>query len=479
LAQNIRYIALSDLHLGAENSILTRLRPESTLADPVRPSPVLTSLAECLRVLVAGNSDGSLPTLIADGDLVELALASPSFSLPVVAQFAGALAGRDAVVHDEVIFVPGNHDHHLWEMSRERAVEEFLKSGGRLEDKPLSWHTSPMFLERTPAFRADFLEDAMGYLGHPRLGVRVAYPDLAIASPDGRRLVLVTHGHYMERVGTLVSALARLFEPSAPPLDDVDVIERENWAWVDFFWSELAQSSRTGAVVERLYDSMQDTRAIETLLGSLIAGVTRRQNPLLRRIESWGVRRVLGHIIEGRLHERERDRAAEVLDAGSRKGLAAYLDAVRHSLQRQVDGGELPLDVSVITGHTHKPFSERWDDPGWPGGGLRVFNCGGWVVDRVEPQPLTGGALVLVSDELDVVSLRLYQQTPDPSSHRIVVETVEPGPGGQAFAEHVESLVRDDEEPWTSFRQAVNELVLERRVVMREILEGELELLRD
>jgi hypothetical protein len=390
----------------------------------------------------------------------------------------GALAGDGAVVRDEAVFVPGNHDHHLWEMSRERATEEFLKSGAPLEAQPATWHTSPMFLAQTPAYRGALLEEAMAYLGHPRVKVRVVYPDLALPSADGRRAVLVTHGHYMEGVGTLLSTVARLFEPSMPPLDDVDAFERENWAWVDFFWGALGRSSGTGSVIERLYDSMQDTRAIETLLGSLMAGVTQHQSPLLRKVESWGVRRVLGRIVEGRLHERERDRAHEVLGKGARAGLTAYLAALRHGLQRQT-GGPLPTDVSVITGHTHKPFSEWWNDDGWPGGGLRVFNCGGWVVDHVDPQPLMGAAVLLVSDELDVVSLRVCQQDDDPSSYRIHVETAGTGTGAEAFAEHVEGLLRPDEEPWAAFREAVRDVVLERRVTMREILEGELQLLRE
>ena len=49
-----------------------------------------------------------------------------------------------------------------------------------------------------------------------------------------------------------------------------------------------------------------------------------------------------------------------------------------------------------------------------------------------------GGAVVLVSDELDVVSLRIYQQVGTPSSRAITVETVRPTPGGEAFAEHIE-----------------------------------------
>jgi len=190
------------------------------------------------------------------------------------------------------------------------------------------------------------------------------------------------------------------------------------------------------------------------------------------------VRRVLGRIVEGRLHERERDRAHEVLGSGARAGLTSYLAALRRTLEKQ-SGSALPADVSVITGHTHKPFSEWWDDDSWPGGGLRVFNCGGWVVDHVDPQPLMGAAVVLVSDDLDVVSLRVCQQDDDPSSHRIHVETAGQAPGDERFAGHIESLLRPDDEPWATFRAAVRDIVLERRGTMQQILEGELELLRD
>ena len=478
LASNVRYIVVSDLHLGAENSILTRLRRASTLADTHQPSPVLTSLVDCLRTVVAGNRGGELPTLIAAGDLVELALASPALSLPVVAQFVAALAGAEPVVRAETIFIPGNHDHHLWEMSREEAAQDFLKSGAALANAPATWHTSSLFLSRPPAYKATFLEDALHGAGHERAGVRVVYPALALTSPDGERAVLVTHGHYMDRVGTLFSVMARLFDPSAPPLDDVDVIERENWAWVDFFWGAMGRSTRMGALVEKIYDSMQDPRAIEALLGALAASVTKRQNAVLRRVESWGIRRVLGRIVAGRLHERERDQSGEVLSQASRAGLAAYFEALRHTFEREWDG-PLPHDVSIVVGHTHKPFSEWWDAPAWPAGGTRVFNCGGWVVDHVVPQPHMGGAVVLVSDDLDVVSLRIYQQVHDPSAWQITVETVRPTPGGELFAEHVRSLVQPGREPWAAFSAAVEQLVPERRAAMQQILEGDLKLLRE
>ena len=68
----IRYVCLSDLHLGADNSILTAIKPGSIETDPSRPSAVLGQFALCLWELLArdpglGNdrtADASKPFMI-------------------------------------------------------------------------------------------------------------------------------------------------------------------------------------------------------------------------------------------------------------------------------------------------------------------------------------------------------------------------------------------------------------------------------
>jgi hypothetical protein len=479
MGTDVRYIILSDLHFGAQNSLLTELKDGTTLADVQGSSTVMTSLVDCLRALVAGNSGGRRPTLIAAGDLVELSLASASLAMPVVAQLVAALTDRDPVVDREIIFLPGNHDHHLWELSREKEAIDFVKSGASIAKSPVSWHTSSMFLDSEPVFDAPLLEETLDQIsGDNDVDLRVFYPDLALMSEDGERTVLVTHGHYMESVATLFSAMVRLFDASAPPLDDVDVIERENWAWVEFFWGTMGRTSRTGALIERLYDSMQDRRAVEAMLAGLAVNITRRKPVVVRKAESWAIRHVVADLVASRLTERERGQAQTVLGEGSRNGLKNYFVALRRAFDRQWDG-PLPSDVSVVVGHTHKPFSEWWEDREWPSGGMRVFNTGGWVVDRVAPQPLMGGAVVLVSDELDVCSLRIYQQLEDPTAWEMTVETIKPTKTGEAFARHVRELVKQGDEPWSTFVSETRRLVIERREVMRDILEGDLKLLRE
>ena len=45
----IHYLCLSDMHLGAKNSLLTNLKIASTDTDPLKPSPVMEQLVECLK----------------------------------------------------------------------------------------------------------------------------------------------------------------------------------------------------------------------------------------------------------------------------------------------------------------------------------------------------------------------------------------------------------------------------------------------
>ena len=180
-----------------------------------------------------------------------------------------------------------------------------------------------------------------------------------------------------------------------------------------------------------------------------------------------------------KLHERERSKTDEVLGEGSRRGLTQYLTAMRNTFERQ---WERPLSRSTSpwwwATPTNYSASGGRSLPGLPAACASSTPAAGWSTTPHRSR-FKGGAVVLVSDDLDVVSLRIYQQVGTPSSQAITVETVRPTPGGEAFAAHVRSLVRPEAEPWSTFVAAVDELVSERRDAMRMILEGELELLRE
>ena len=89
----IRWVCLSDLHLGALNSILSSVSPDGSGIDKSQTSPVTTTLCDGLRVL--GLRDGP-PQLIVAGDLFELALSSTDDASATFAQFICGLRPGEA-----------------------------------------------------------------------------------------------------------------------------------------------------------------------------------------------------------------------------------------------------------------------------------------------------------------------------------------------------------------------------------------------
>ena len=84
---DIRYVCLSDMHLGAQNSLLTNLTPNNKSSDTSVASPVLTALVECLKELIARNENNEKPTLILAGDILELALTTDNLAAMAFERF--------------------------------------------------------------------------------------------------------------------------------------------------------------------------------------------------------------------------------------------------------------------------------------------------------------------------------------------------------------------------------------------------------
>jgi UDP-2,3-diacylglucosamine pyrophosphatase LpxH len=482
VTNDIRYIAISDVHLGAANSILTHLEGATTQVDTKRASPVMALLVDCLHALVAGNTGVTRPTLIAHGDLIDLALSAPELAVAVFGQFVLALLTADRpLVDDEIVLLPGNHDHLVWEYARERWLEDHLPDvmhGELPQGFSTSRRIGPLRLDAEPRFESTLLSALVQRSSHlAEMRMRVLYPDLVLSSLDGEKAVLITHGQYIESASKVMSGFLRMIAPQIPEPADVATMEEENWPWLDFFFSSMTRSGKPGALIAGIYELAQDTHDLDELVDVVARNVTARSGRLVGALERWGIRRGVGSVVDRIATARERGVTTQLLTSDTRAGLSTYLGSLRSRLEK--DMPRLPADTSLVIGHTHKPFREWWPDDHWPGGGLRVFNSGGWVVDHAMPQPLMGGAVVLINDELDVALVRMYQQIDEPDDWRITVDTVEPGAGGEAFAAHIRSLIHVEEAPWSSFSATAAAVIRERREHMSEVLQGKLEVLRD
>jgi hypothetical protein len=104
---NIRYLCFSDLHLGEEDSLLTNVDAQTGEALPNAASPVLEQLAACLREVLKHNAAGApKPTLILNGDILELALSTEDLAIKAFAQFVSLLMRGDGGLFGEIIYVP-------------------------------------------------------------------------------------------------------------------------------------------------------------------------------------------------------------------------------------------------------------------------------------------------------------------------------------------------------------------------------------
>jgi hypothetical protein len=260
-ASMITHVCLSDLHFGAETSLLTKMRRTDLQPNYQEPSETLLQLMECLRQLLSSQAQPQRPTLVLAGDALELALArthqaAMAFETFLKEAFPG---GDDDLFAREIIYVPGNHDHHAWELARENFYLEYI--AGLPSSEPLGeeWHVTRLYRLNEKDYPEQRLLTGLMRRHAAREGVRVltAYPNMGILSPDRQRSVIFTHGHYVEPLYSLMSDLRGLLFPeqvNAAPKLDITEIEGQNFAWIDFFWSTLGRSGAAGDDVQLIYE---------------------------------------------------------------------------------------------------------------------------------------------------------------------------------------------------------------------------------
>jgi hypothetical protein len=414
---DVRYIVISDLHLGASNSILTKLTPDLKGTIPHEPSELLRQYVECLLQIVSANASAQPVTLILNGDFLELALAGMNESAMVFENFISLLMSdsRSRRISPNILCLAGNHDHHLWNAAREtRYTTRYVAKtapGEYLEQE--SYVTEMVEKPSLQKIPLDFLNALIQRLpGLGGLSFETVYPNYALLNAEKTRCVAIHHGHFVESIYSLMTSLKDALFPERDPILTLSELEAENGAWIDFFWSTLGRSGQVGADVELVYDKMQDPTQLEALFHNLaieMAGAVPPRwgwtHPLKSSFLAVLLRKVLGSIARREVHK-----TGGALSPDADAGLTRYLGDFLLSAIRAENDGTLPPELTFIFGHTHKPFEmlRRVDGVAQE---IQVLNSGGWVVDTLHPDPLHGAAIILVDDELNSASIRLYNES--------------------------------------------------------------------
>lgn len=472
---DIRYVALSDLHLGAVTSLLTNLKVASDDIDGLNPSPVLSNLVECLGYLIDKNEDKTIkPTLILNGDVLELALADDHDAAMTFERFIDLTMPETRHIFREIIFIPGNHDHHLWETARESQYADFISKKKPWRDELDSpWHTTRMF---TNPIRSYFLTTLIRRRSDlNEVTIQTFYPNFGLLSEDQKRCVVFHHGHFVESIYFLMSILKTMLFPDSWIPSEIWNLEAENFAWIDFFWSTLGRSSAVGQGVSRIYERLQDDDQFKIMLANLAMGLATRYG-----LPSWGDRieakalELAFDAIYDRICCLERNQPEQILSKDSELGLYGYMDGLHMNglpNQKDVKGnpiGPLPhqmldekltaqdLDqLTFVFGHTHKPMNEKRNFRSFPGW-VKVYNSGGWVVDTVERQKLHGGAVILIDENLEATSLRMYNESADLDDYAVSAqEAAHVGDPPGTFHQRIAGFIDNTASPWKDFSQAV------------------------
>jgi hypothetical protein len=466
---DIRYVVVSDLHFGAENSVLTSITEGAGhprfAVDPRTPSPVLTGLLDGLRHLT--RQQARPPTLVLAGDVVDLALCPDEVSATVFGGFAALAFGEGGVFDPVVYYLPGNHDHHLWETAREDQYIRYVQTLPVSDDLAPPWHVTKVRPEeQSPEVSSAWMNSLIQRQpGCRDVEVRVVYPNMALLSGDGRRGVVISHGHFTESIYTLMSQFKDVLYPDQREsifTADIALWEEENFAWIDFLWSTLGRSGEVGADLGLVYADLSSPKDLDGLVSNLTkALLSKGKGPKwLRPAERWALNSIFDRETN-RLARSERGTPDVTLSEKGKKGLRTYLEGpVLAQLRAEV--ADLPDDLTFVFGHTHKPFVDRWDIAGHarPVG---IMNTGGWVVDSTAPALTQGGVAVLVDDDLDTVALQVYRQSA--TSTPVPVQLLPPGAGdnsGQALRKQVEAALDPTAPPWAALTGAASALIAQR-----------------
>ncbi|HXR53827.1 MAG TPA: hypothetical protein VN793_02155 [Acidimicrobiales bacterium] len=468
----IKWVCVSDLHLGALNSVLTPVAQDGERVDQSSVSPVLVALCDALRTLSQGDDP---PQLLVLGDLFEMALSSPDDSAAVFGQFITALrpGTTDAAVAPAIRFVAGNHDHHLWTRARGDHYLEYVEqvpSTQALAREAHSTHLLPA--NETLPVRDRFIE-LMAVRADPktRITVEQSYPNVGLVTTSGRRAVVLSHGHYIEPLYRAMSTLGDIFGRRGGGLPPVHHLEAENGAWIDFFWSSMGDSGDLSGWARDMYESLQSEEAIHAEIAAIGRAIADRPGSHVRNhIEGLLADGVLAKAMSGSLR-RERH-VPEVLSANAQAGLLSFLSG---PVAKQIaDEIGTPAEVAFVFGHTHKPFAGLRQPVGLPGP-VPVMNTGGWVVDTPEAEPNKGASVILIDEDLNIAALRCYAQGAE-LGHDVEIEGP-PNDPANPLVDDLRSRIDPSRDPWRALAEAATATERDRRRQLEARLQAETVLL--
>lgn len=455
---SIGHFVLSDLHLGARDSLLTHVHGNGEIADG--PSEVLAAFANGLRETLG---DQKRPQLVLLGDALDLGLSPFGDVSKSFLQLLDAFYPADGpdLFNREIIYVAGNHDHHLWRIAQDNGFLSALENGQIPDDLE-----SVTKIFGRPSHRCRLMESLFLHRPHLRdASVKIAYPNWGISDSENKRAVVMHHGHYLDGMYRALSNVRAFLGDGQPLPATMRQLEQENGPWIDFLWSDLGSAGDVGNEVGSLYGVMLSAGASHDFAESITRRITgglhaklgvNPKMPLKYGVTLDNLISAAVDLTAGRAAEIQRDGYGHVLGEAEIDDIGWYLSTpMAHQMRQEL--ADMPRELSFIFGHTHKPFQDEllvdgFDVP------VGIFNTGGWVLDEPTLMPVQGCAAMLVSDELEVASLRLFN---DPTNGEMAPVRVEGSGRLNRLADETADAVDRASAHWADFSRIVHARIVE------------------
>ncbi|MBN2607890.1 MAG: metallophosphoesterase [Candidatus Fermentibacteraceae bacterium] len=399
-------VVISDIHIGERYGCITgnpavpgdyiRLNDSDGDGPYVRPE-FMSFLEYCLGLK---QQYGQIKYLVILGDMWDLAMNNQEDSFEQSMDFFQQLNALDegmglGDLFQNIIYIPGNHDHHLWEMLQERYWVT-----GRIEQG-----LPPLTMPRTLSLSFDITtgdilpENAGSELGIPTynivsslLGldddspVYVAYPNVYFRGLEGGH-ILLTHGHLFEPDWYMVTIMfGDLMVQQGIPLTirNIEMFNAITTEWHSYSLGQTPPYEFWETVYDHSFDNLHPSQWEQTFLQILDEHITVND---VRGDPETPSRRY--HSIEALESER---------------GLVEYYLA-----QAQAEClSEGSWITALIYGHTHIPafnevFVRHHGEEVHP---LWVHNTGGWVDIDAERYHLPAPMLIYGDGSVRALTLK-------------------------------------------------------------------------
>ncbi len=390
--------------------------------------------------------------LILLGDLLDLQFSPREDAADTAIRFLTPLASSGHF-EPEILATAGNHDHALWTDARAGMEAAQVGKGSQTAPCPAA---TPAF-DKTPSAQSRLLNAVLDASGFGQVH-DFRYPNIAFENKS--RTVVLHHGHFIESEYALMSHLKDAVADKSRAHLSAEELSAENAGWIDFFWSTTGDALGIGRKAETFYQKMLTSvgfRNISDKASRKIAKAMADKVPFGGRLNVQEAMRIAAQVgldlSAGAFRDTERFGEVHALSASGREGLETYLTGAVAGLPRKQLNAT--SDLTFVFGHTHKPFSERMAVEGYKAP-VKVFNTGGWTLNGPRFDTQEGASLVLIDDDLNTASLRLFMTPRNGVVPPVHVDVFTDNDGARKFKAEIEAWLENSKTEWRALTQAVS-----------------------